>query len=108
MSLITKKNIKHIRFSKWPNPYKLTEKDQKGYLVGMPLEIMTLAMKRFDECHSFVVHKIERLQSFGLSFLWRETKEGWDFWNSIDMKNYDVFYDKYTPKSLSEELKKTK
>lgn len=109
MSLITNKNIKNIRFSEWPNPYGLTEKDQKGFLIGMPLEIITLAMKRFVDYHEFVTYRIERLQSFGLNnFVWRETKEGLDFWNSMDMKNYDVFYEKYTPKSLEKELKKTK
>lgn len=107
MALITKKNIKHIKFD-WPNPYGLTEKDQKYCLVGVPLEIITLAMKRFIECHSSVTYKIERLQNFGLNFVWRETKEGWDFWNDISSGRYDEFYKRYTPKSLEKELKETK
>jgi len=30
-----------------------------------------------------------------VQFVWDDSKEGQDFWNSIDNGNYDVFYDKY-------------
>ena len=111
MPLITKKNIKHIIFSKWPNPYNLTEKDAKGKLEDVPLEIITLILK--EMCLQGKTDCLYKAQNLGISsnlvFDWDKSKDGSKFWSDIWCHNrYDVFYDKYTPKSLAEELKKTK
>jgi hypothetical protein len=43
------------------------------------------------------------------SFIWNETKEGWDVWNAVYRSNYQPFYDFYnkkqklTPKQWCEE-----
>jgi len=88
----------------WPNPYGLTKKDAKGKIEGYPLEIITLALyetyltrKDFD---------LESLQKFGLdcAFPWSDSKDGMYFWKSIFDKNFDIFYDTYTPEKLRERL----
>lgn len=105
-ALITKDKRNWATTEKWPNPYKLTKEDQKGYLENVPLEIITLMLKEI-EVQREDRFNLNDLQKFGLdyAFLWANTKDGNDFWESIKNENYQVFYDKYTPELLRKRLK---
>ena len=92
---------------RWPNPYGLTEKDAKGKIKGMPLEIITLILKEMElQGKSNALLKI---QTMGISsdaiFDWNKTKDGSMFWSDIWYGNeYDKFYKIYTPVKLRERL----
>ena len=89
----------------WPNPYGLTEKDAKGQIKGWPLEIITLALNISKNVRGDN-YNINDLCGTGINcaFGWDNTKEGYEFWKSINNKKFDVFYDLYTPQKLKERL----
>ena len=89
----------------WPNPYGLTEKDAKGEIDRWPLEIITLILhETYLARQNFSLEDLQR-QGLDCAFLWSESKDGIDFWESIRDERFDVFYDKYTPTKLKERLK---
>lgn len=106
MSLITKdkRNWASTKIN-WPNPYNLTEKDQKGMLEKVPIEIITLILKEI-ELQKGINFKLKNLQINGIggSFAWNETKDGSIFWNRMCNGNFNVFYDVYTPEKLRQRL----
>jgi len=94
---------------KWPNPYGLTEKDAKGKIKGIPLEIITLILKEM-ELQGKSYNALLKIQTMGISsitiFDWYLTKDGPNFWSDIWYENeYNIFYKKYTPQKLKERLK---
>lgn len=90
----------------WPNPYNLSEKDQIEHLKNVPLEIITLALKEIQLQYG-ESGALKDLQRFGIasSFSWDNTKDGYIFWRKICDKDYQIFYDTYTPEKLKQRLK---
>lgn len=104
MALISK-DKRDWAYIGWPNPYNLSEKDRKGWLKRIPLEILNLVLKeaKKNRGENFDLEKLQRAGIDG-SFEWKKTKEGLNFWSEIKNGNYKVFYDKYTPELLRKRL----
>jgi hypothetical protein len=105
MSLITKDNRDWASIEKWPNPYRLTKNDLQGWLKQVPLEIITLILKEAKDLEEkdFDIKELQTSEIDG-AFEWKKTKDGHMFWRKICDKDYQVFYDVYTPEKLRKRL----
>lgn len=83
----------------------------KGDLEGFPEEIVE-AMLEYQEEHGngrdvTVFEKDRFLGVYEGGFTWRETVEGYNFWEMIlQRKDFDIFFDKYPKKEVTEGLVK--
>ena len=104
MALITK-DKRDWAYIGWPNPYNLSKKDQKGHLENVPLEIITLMLKetQLQKGDEFTLKDLQIWDVDG-AFQWDLTKDGHIFWRKICNKDYQIFYDTYTPELLRKRL----
>ena len=85
--------------------YKVTEKDLVGQIKDFPIEVVQKMIERQVEQGNeddVTVFQTDRLEYRGHGgFDWGKTREGDSFWcNVIDLKNFDVFFEKYPKKEI--------
>lgn len=110
MPLIDKRNIKNAEIP-WPNPFRLKESDIFGAIEGLPTEIITLALTEMIRQRPHLKNPLEELRSSGLngSFSWYETSDDRDgLWRKIHARDFDIFYERYTPSKLLAKVKEVK
>ena len=78
--------------------YKVTKNDLFGDIEDFPIEVVKKMVQRCGEENE--VNIITKLQISRLDgFIWKNSIEGYDFWNEVIYnKNFDLFFEKY-PKS---------
>lgn len=87
--------------------YQVTEKDLVGDLVGFPVEVVQNMVERQVEQGNEADVKVfqGRASSDGdflKGFNWKDTEEGFDFWDEIILdKNFDLFLQKYPKQTLN-------
>lgn len=110
MPLIDKRNIKNVEIP-WPNPFRLKESEITGKVEGLPMEIVTLALTEMIRQRPHLKEPLEELRASGLnsSFSWYETSDDRDeLWRKIHARDFDIFYERYTPSKLLERVKAVK
>lgn len=110
MPLINKRNVRHSSAS-WPNPFHLKESELIGAITGLPIEIVTLAIIEMIQQRPRLAKPLEELSKHGLkgAFSWYDTIDDEDdFWPRINERDFDIFYERYTPSKLLAKVKEVK
>jgi ribosomal protein L4 len=66
------------------------------YIYQLPEDVQKLALKRQYE-QGYRKDRMVRLNTFNFEgvFDWNKTPEGMEFWELINIQEYDGFYEKY-------------
>ena len=75
--------------------YKVTKNDLIGQIADFPIEVVQKMVQRCGEENE--VNIITKLQISRLDgFIWKNSIEGYDFWNEVIWrKNFNLFFEKY-------------
>lgn len=82
---------------------ELENYEPKGQLIGFPKEIIARMLEcQEEQCNKINVSVFEKDKTAGETpkgIIWRETKEGFDFWSEvIRYKNFALFFARYPKK----------